>query len=356
MEQPQQITPANQLVHSSKYQTVRRCNNYALLLNILCLRVCWIMGQLLVDHALSYALTATADVPAVYLQHFWKTVKQVLNANEAIRFMKFESIPKRLEEEYHLTKDDTSLVNVYATRKVTVQGMLIPNDLLIDEIRDTQAYKDYVEEYGRVEVPMIQPELVEYSQGTYRIPRATRTPNPDDVVQKKKRKGKPIAGEAMMIKKRDEIHEATLLSLALHKTAKIVEEQENVAAVTEKLLEEDMEKLVEGEDDDSEAMDFDDLIFLNDEEYSATRIEPGSHKENPKTINDDDEEEDKKKDDKKDDNDDDDQDDHSLFRTRRTSSSEIRNKKGLRRYKHPFLYHLDHLGKTYLRIRILLRN
>ncbi|GKE47704.1 hypothetical protein Tco_1478962, partial [Tanacetum coccineum] len=45
------------------------------------------LGQILVDHALSYALTATANVLAVYLQHFWKTVKKVPNANETIRFM-----------------------------------------------------------------------------------------------------------------------------------------------------------------------------------------------------------------------------------------------------------------------------
>ncbi|GKA69865.1 hypothetical protein Tco_0775929 [Tanacetum coccineum] len=32
------------------------------------------------------ALTATADVPAMYIQQFWKTVKQVSNANNTIRF------------------------------------------------------------------------------------------------------------------------------------------------------------------------------------------------------------------------------------------------------------------------------
>ncbi|GJR80904.1 hypothetical protein Tco_0151689 [Tanacetum coccineum] len=47
---------------------------------------CKIVGQLLVDHALSYALTANANVPAVYLQQFWKTVRLVVNANETIRF------------------------------------------------------------------------------------------------------------------------------------------------------------------------------------------------------------------------------------------------------------------------------
>ncbi|GKE93129.1 hypothetical protein Tco_1574224, partial [Tanacetum coccineum] len=64
MEQLHQVIPADQLV-SSKYQTIGRCNNYAVLPNIMCPKECKIVGQLLVDHALSYALTATIDVPAV---------------------------------------------------------------------------------------------------------------------------------------------------------------------------------------------------------------------------------------------------------------------------------------------------
>ncbi|GJU61829.1 hypothetical protein Tco_1243664 [Tanacetum coccineum] len=73
MEQPQssaaqQITPADQLVHSSKFQIVVRYNNMAVLPNIPCPKECRIVGKLLVDHALGYALTTTADVPAVYIQ------------------------------------------------------------------------------------------------------------------------------------------------------------------------------------------------------------------------------------------------------------------------------------------------
>ncbi|GKA21450.1 hypothetical protein Tco_0701439, partial [Tanacetum coccineum] len=129
---------------------------------------------------------------------------------------------------------------------------------------------------------------------------------------------------------RGDIHEATLLSLALHKTAKIAEEQENMAAVKEKILEEDVEKIVEGEDEESYAREFADSVFL-DEEDSGTRLEPLSHKENPETDDDDDMEkkDDKKddddddandiekKDDKKDDDDDDndDHDDHAFLRT-----------------------------------------
>nr|GEY14223.1 hypothetical protein [Tanacetum cinerariifolium] len=124
---------------------------------------------------------------------------------------KYESIPKRLEEDYQSIKDDTSL--------------------------------DYEEKYRRVEVPIIQPEPVKSTQGTYRTPRTTRTPNLDDVVQKKKRKGTPI-------------------------------EQENVAAIKDNILEEDVEKIVEGEDKESYGSEFDDTIFL-DEEDSSNRKKPG---------------------------------------------------------------------------------
>ncbi|GJS81146.1 hypothetical protein Tco_0747687 [Tanacetum coccineum] len=47
---------------------------------------CKIVGQILLDHPLSYALTATANVPAVYLQQFWKTVRKVPNTEDTIIF------------------------------------------------------------------------------------------------------------------------------------------------------------------------------------------------------------------------------------------------------------------------------
>ncbi|GKE17350.1 hypothetical protein Tco_1424927 [Tanacetum coccineum] len=103
---------------------------------------------------------------------------------------------------------------------------------------------------------------------------------------------------------RYEIHKATLLSLALHKTAKIAEEQEKVPAVKEKILEEDVEKLVEGEDNKSMLRS---LPIL----YSLMK----------KTLE-------EEKDDKKDDDDDnDDHDDQALIRTRRLGSLEDRTRK-----------------------------
>ncbi|GJV70857.1 hypothetical protein Tco_1490852 [Tanacetum coccineum] len=69
MEQPHlsdahKITLADQLVNPRQYQAIGKCNNKEVLLNIPFPKECRIVGQLLVDHAISYALTATADVPA----------------------------------------------------------------------------------------------------------------------------------------------------------------------------------------------------------------------------------------------------------------------------------------------------
>ncbi|GJR88966.1 hypothetical protein Tco_0212977 [Tanacetum coccineum] len=185
-QQQQQIIPADQLV-TSKYQSIGRCNNYVVLQNISCSPECTIVGQILIDHALSYALTATADVPAVYLQHFWKTVSKqrwnTFNNHEdrwrlhenllikkssasshvstifgdrvavvskqyhvdyiALR-MKFPSIPQRIEEDYHFIKDDIPLVSVYTTGNVTVRGMLISDEFFTDDIRATKEYKEYI--------------------------------------------------------------------------------------------------------------------------------------------------------------------------------------------------------------------
>nr|GEU51108.1 hypothetical protein [Tanacetum cinerariifolium] len=206
------------------------------------------------------------------------------------RIEKYESIPKMLEEEYHTIKDDTPMVNMYTTGQVTICGTHIPNDFVTDVIKDTQAYKDYVEMYKGVEVPTIQPELVESTQGTHMTPRATKTPNL--VVVYKKR---------------------------VDKTAKVYEEQQIVAAVEKKILEKYVEKLVEVEDE-SDGDEFADTVILSDE-HSGDKIEPGSHKKKPKEIVIDDEknDDDDKNDDAKDDKDDDDNDgdDQSLIRTQR---------------------------------------
>nr|GEU36863.1 copia protein [Tanacetum cinerariifolium] len=162
-------------------------------------------GQILLDHPLSYALTATVDVPAVYLQQFWKTVSKVPDTKDTIRFKldtkeiiytvdilcdtlkllvetpynpfkkdviqyslftkiiisdlmkKYPSIPLRLDKDYHSVKDDIMLVSIYTTGNVTVRRMLIPDAFLTKEIRATDNYKEYETVFVKVVVPMNQP-------------------------------------------------------------------------------------------------------------------------------------------------------------------------------------------------------
>ncbi|GKE54290.1 hypothetical protein Tco_1489446 [Tanacetum coccineum] len=81
----QQVIPAAQLV--PRYHTIGRCNNYVMLQSIPCSPECKIVGHILLDHLLSYALTATVDVPVVYLQQFRRTVSKVPDTEDTIKFM-----------------------------------------------------------------------------------------------------------------------------------------------------------------------------------------------------------------------------------------------------------------------------
>ncbi|GJW82655.1 hypothetical protein Tco_0155800 [Tanacetum coccineum] len=403
----QHVLPAAQLV--PQYKPIGRCNNYAVLQSIPCSPECKIVGLILLDHCLSHALTATADVPAVYLQQFWRTVSKVPDTEDTIKFMldtqqftytvdmfrdtlhlpvetpenpfvapanintietfmnrvgyqgvvdklfhvvlnqthvdyaallwwdfmnnvfqkkesiqypcfikliiadlmkKFPSIPKRLEEDYHSIKDDVPLVSVYTTGNVLVRGMLIPDALLTAEIRETNDFKEYETVFMKVSVPMNQPQPVVSTQGTNRnTPRAPRMPTISASPQETKKR-KQTAGESssrrITIKRkkqstpsipppgddreRDAIAEANLLSLTLHKTALLVEAQENIAKVQENLDEEEIDKLVDGDDDDeSSASAFADFVLNDDGDDTGSKLEPESHKEHPEHVSDDDE-------------------------------------------------------------------
>ncbi|GKA95565.1 hypothetical protein Tco_0817603 [Tanacetum coccineum] len=180
----QHVILAAQLV--PQYKSIERCNNYAVLQSIPCSPECKIVRQILLDHPLSYALTATADVPAVYLQQFWRTVSKKKEAIQYPCFIKliianlmkkFPNIPQRLKEDYHSIKDDVPLVSVYTTRNVSVRGMLIPDAFLTAEIRETNNFKEYETVFIKVEVLMNQPQPVVSTHGMHKItPRAPRSP------------------------------------------------------------------------------------------------------------------------------------------------------------------------------------
>ncbi|GJS85199.1 hypothetical protein Tco_0751740 [Tanacetum coccineum] len=272
----------------------------------------WEMQQILLDHPLSYALTATTDVLVVYLQQLWQTVHKVPNTRDTIRFKldtqeityimdmfrailkllvetldnpfvapitiktiksfmnkvgyqgvvdkfsafctknlaqpwqtmfkKFPKIPQRVDEDYYSIKDDTLLVSVYTIGNVLVRGILIPDAFLTEEIHATGDFKKYDTVFVRVDVLMNQPQPVVSTQETHRsTPRAHRTPIVSTASPQGKKR-KQTAGESMA--------KAAILSLTLHKSALAAKAQENIAKVQEKLDEEEIENMVEGDEDE----------------------------------------------------------------------------------------------------------
>ncbi|GJS20913.1 uncharacterized mitochondrial protein-like protein [Tanacetum coccineum] len=367
------LVPAAQLV--PRYHTIGRCNNYVVLQSIPCSLECKIVGKILLDHPLSYALTATADVPVVYLQQFWRTVSKVPDTEDTIKFMldtkeftytvdmfrvtlhlPVETPENHLctvfnrclttrtsghdqtkinilqlfhvminqtnvdyaallwiDEDYHSIKDDIPLVSVYTNRNVLVRGMSIPDEFLTEKIHATDDFKEYKTVFVGVDVSMNQPQPVVSTQGTHRsTPRAHKTPivstaSPQGTKRKQivGKSSSPRKSHKITIRKkkqsttlipppgddreRDEVAEATILSLTLQKTALAAEAQEYMLKYREKLDEEEIEKMVEGDEDkESYASKFVDSMINDDVDDSCTRLEPGSHKEHSEIVNDDD--------------------------------------------------------------------
>ncbi|GKA76869.1 hypothetical protein Tco_0783330, partial [Tanacetum coccineum] len=181
----------------------------------------------------------------------------------------------KIEEDYHSIKDDVSLVSVYTTWNVLVRGMLILNAFLTAEVRETDDFKEYETVFMKK-----RKQTAGESSSPRRIIKKKKQPTPSI----------PPPGDD---RERDAIAEATLLSLTLHKTALLAEAQENIAKVQEKLDEEEIDKMVEGNiGEESYASEFANSI-LNDEgadvDDTGSKIEPESQKENPERVSDDDE-------------------------------------------------------------------
>nr|GEY13986.1 hypothetical protein [Tanacetum cinerariifolium] len=368
MRQPQssvaqQITTADQLVNPRQYQLVGKCNNKAILPNIPCPK------------------------EFVYIQQFWKTVRQVPNANETIHFMvdneeitytvnmfcstlklpvetleqpfiplaNFECIQpflrilgyqgildkvsvfftKNLTQPWQtmfkvfkrcltsrLTGHDQTKINVLYIFHVVINKVHVDYSSLIwwDLLHYIQHKKNLIQYPHFTKLIIIDimekfeliPKILEEDYHT--VKDDTQLVNVyttrEVTVRRMKKKGKRAARETS----------SPIQSL------KIRIKQQKPPTITplppsddqeleERLLKEDIEKLVD-ENEESTANEFADTVLLSDED-SSDRLEPQSHKEKSKNINDDDDDVEKK-------DDDDDHTDHVLIRTRRTGSSEIR--------------------------------
>ncbi|GJT18510.1 hypothetical protein Tco_0877216 [Tanacetum coccineum] len=195
---------------------------------------------------------------------------------------KFPNIPKRLEEDYHSIKDNVPLVSVYTTGNVLVRGMLIPDVFLTEEIRETDDFNEYEMVFMKDAYRSASPHESKKRKQTAGESSSRR------IIVKKKKQSTPSIPPPRDDRERDEMAEATLLSLTLHKTALDAKAKENIAKVQEMLEQEEIDKLVDGdEDEESYASAFADSVINNDDDDTGSKLEPGSHKEHPEHVSDD---------------------------------------------------------------------
>nr|GEU69012.1 hypothetical protein [Tanacetum cinerariifolium] len=211
---------------------------------------------------------------------------------------KFLNIPQRIDKDYHSIKDDISLVSVYTIGNVLVRGMLIPDEFLTKEIHATNDFEEYEMMFVGVDVLINKPQPVISTQGTHRSTlRAHRTPNVFTASPQGK-KMKQIVGESSSPRKSQKITIRKKKQSTTLTPPPAVEAQENIAKVQKKLDEEEIEKMVEGdEDEESYASVFVDSMINDDVDDFGTKIELESHKEHLEIVNDNDDQIEKEKND-----------------------------------------------------------
>ncbi|GJZ69728.1 hypothetical protein Tco_0633278 [Tanacetum coccineum] len=156
----------------------------------------------------------------------------------------FPDISRRARDAYHNLQDDDIMKNIFNSgRNKNKVGMRIPPWMITEEMKLTEHYKMYAEVFG-LDVPLIQSQPTESTQGTHRTlsaPRQSARLTPPAPV--------PTAEKADEMILQDMIQ----VSLAEQKSREEQEARENVALVAQHLAPKEIEKLVEESDnvDDS---------------------------------------------------------------------------------------------------------
>ncbi|GJR88728.1 hypothetical protein Tco_0212739 [Tanacetum coccineum] len=200
-----------------------------------------LLANILQNHPLRFSIVVSSSVPWIYLGQFWHTLKEdgskyrlkfVLDRKELtltlddfriifhlpqatdnnhdhfvptpkfskmvpfyinnlgfiLEFIKlivshymtaFPEIFRRARDKYHNLEDDEMVKSIFNSRKhKDGVRMIIPNWMITDEMKLIKNYWMYVMVF-RVDVPMTQSQIIESTQGMYRLTSAPRTPNPD---------------------------------------------------------------------------------------------------------------------------------------------------------------------------------
>ncbi|GKC09093.1 hypothetical protein Tco_1000703 [Tanacetum coccineum] len=179
---------------------------------------------------------------------WWDFLNYVFQKKDVIQYPRFTKL----------------IISDLMKKNVLFRGMLIPDAFLTNEIHATDDYAEYetvfVKNKKRKQIAREISSPRKPLKVTIRQKKQRTTPIP------------PLGND----REKDEMAKATLLSLTLHKTALVAKAQENIAKVQEKLEEEEIEKMVEGEE--------------NEESYASIKVDKVLHEIIPhiaeKTTND----------------------------------------------------------------------
>ncbi|GJS76575.1 retrovirus-related pol polyprotein from transposon TNT 1-94 [Tanacetum coccineum] len=240
-KQPQQIISRDLLVPPNKQYGLVEANKKIDLTNPSSSKI---LGNILRKHLLCFSLIASTLVPWIYIQKIIVDHIQTENPD----------IPKRLNEPYHKVEHDDVVKSISNSRKNNGLGMRISEWMLTKEMKQTKHYKLYDVEFG-IDVPITQ---------------ILRRRQPDPVT--------PILTAAQIDVTNLDV--ATQMSLATARSIEDFEAQQAMKKVDEHLMDEDIKKLMEGDEEFNANKSVDDI--LNSQEDLKTRIEPRSHKERPK--------------------------------------------------------------------------
>ncbi|GKC87972.1 retrovirus-related pol polyprotein from transposon TNT 1-94 [Tanacetum coccineum] len=209
----------------------------------------------------------------------------------------FPEISRRARDMYHNLQADDIMKNIFNSgRHKDKVGMQILDWMITEEMKQTEHYKMYVKVFG-LDVPLIQSQPTESTQGTHRTPSAPRSPTPKmdttessapkrstvirfHLLERRSTRLTPPAPVPTIDKVDEMILQDTLqISLAEHKSREEQKARENVELVNKHLASEEVKKMMEG----SKNVIDDSLPPRNDEpNIPGTRLEPRSDKESPK--------------------------------------------------------------------------
>ncbi|GJW32462.1 hypothetical protein Tco_0052494 [Tanacetum coccineum] len=196
----------------------------------------------------------------------WQTLRKILMRCLTTRIRGIDQ--QRVNELHHYVNNDKFVQLIFNSKKIKGRGMGIREWLLTPEIMQTKAYKLYADNF-KIAVLMNQSQSTESSQGTNKTLSAPRSSNPQE----------HQSGESSALKK------PIIIRIPKRKhpdpeTPILTAEQINLANLIKaqllNLLDEDVNKLVKGEE--SDANQFSDDMMLIQEDPNP-RIDPESYKE-----------------------------------------------------------------------------